>query len=152
MLSENELKTRLMEIMRVVSAYAGKNDDLRKALSDVLERPIAVGVEMNQADFGIDSMPSPFALLREKGTDGFRDWVTSLAIEDLKKVISAHRLDATGNARKWKTKEKLVDFLIERVIGRSKQGGAFKDYGDSPNANEDDPNKPMHPSGGSAAF
>jgi hypothetical protein len=53
MLSENELKTRLMEIMRVVSAYAGKNDDLRKALSDVLERPIAVGVEMNQADFGI---------------------------------------------------------------------------------------------------
>ena len=108
MLSENELKTRLMEIMRVVSAYAGKNDDLRKALSDVLERPIAVDVEMNQADFGIDSMPSPFALLQEKGTDGFRDWVTSLAIEDLKKVISAHRLDATGNARKWKTKEKLV--------------------------------------------
>lgn len=151
MLSENEIKTRLMDIVRVVSAHVGKNEELRKALSDVLERTGNVEVDENRPELALDAIPSPFALIQEMGSDRFREWVSSLEIDDLKKIISAHRLDATGNARKWKTKEKLVDFVVERVTDRSKQGGAFKGYGDTTIPTENDPNKPMHPSGGSAA-
>jgi len=151
MLNENEIKMRLMDIARVISAHAGKNEELRKALSDIFERTSNAELDENRTDLGLDVMPSPFALLQEKGTDRFREWVSSLEIDDLKKVISSHRLDATGNARKWKTKDKLVDFVVERVTDRSKQGGTFKDYGDTNVSAENDPNKPMHPSGGSAA-
>lgn len=151
MLNESEIKTRLTEIVRAISVHAGKNEEFRKVLSDIFERKGNVELDSNQQDLELDLMPSPFALLQEKGADGFREWVSSLEIDDLKKVISAHRLDATGNARKWKTKDKLVNFVVDRVMDRSKQGGAFKDYGDSGIVTKNDPNKPMHPSGGSAA-
>jgi len=151
MLNENEIKTRLMEIVRVISAHVCKNEELRKALSDILERTSNVALDENRPDLALDAMPSPFALIQEMGSVRFREWVSSLEIDDLKKVISAHRLDATGNARKWKIKDKLVDFVVERVTDRSKQGVTFKGYGDANVSAENDPNKPMHPSGGSAA-
>jgi len=131
MLNENEIKTRLTDIVRVISAHAGKNEEFRKALADILERTTNMELNENQQDLGPSLMPSPFAILQEKGTDGFREWVSSLEIDVLKKVISAHRLDGTGNARKWKTKDKLVEFVVARVTDRSRQGGSFKGYGDS---------------------
>ena len=96
----------------------------------------------------------PFVARQDRGQDGFRKWLESQSIEHLKAIISEHRLDATGNARKWKTKEKLVELIIDRVESRAKQGGVFRRYGEPTttdgviDATPEEPNEAVNPGGG----
>ena len=116
------------KLTRAISA-AAKDSDFAAALSHFFsdgqpaqEERVAI------SDHRPDRTTDPF--VARQGQDGFRSWIDSQSIEQLKSIVSEHLLDVTGNARKWKTREKLVELIIERVESRAKQRGVFRRYGE----------------------
>ena len=131
MLSKNELNRRLVALANLLSEQAAKDSEFAAALSALLGSP-ALSRDEDQTAITSPKEPTldPFNVRQESGEAGFRSWIDSQSIEQLKTIISAHRLDPTGNARKWKTKEKLVELIIDRVESRAKQGDMFRRYGE----------------------
>jgi len=154
MLSKNELNRRLVALTNLLSEQAVKDTEFAAALSALFGLPEPSRDE-DQTAMTSPKEPTldPFTVRQESGEAGLRTWIDSQSIGQLKTIISAHRLDPTGNARKWKTKEKLVELIIDRVESRVKQGDVFRRYGEdaaddngSPTATEE-PNKAVNASG-----
>jgi hypothetical protein len=131
MLNSSEIKKRLIALASLIAEQAAKDSDFAVALSELLlnvqadqEEPTVI------SDHRPDRTTNPFVARQNYGQEGFRNWLDSQSIEQLKAIISEHRLDATGNVRKWKTKEKLVELIIDRVENRVKHGTAFRRYGE----------------------
>lgn len=54
--------------------------------------------------------------------------LNSFGIDNLKKIVSQHRLDSGGLTRKWKDKQRLIKLIVDRVESRSKKGDVFRKY------------------------
>jgi hypothetical protein len=46
-----------------------------------------------------------------------------MELSELRAIVSEKRLDTTGKVRRWKTKNKVVDFIMEEARKRSRVGG-----------------------------
>lgn len=55
-------------------------------------------------------------------------YLNVLDIDQLKEIVTQHRFDPTGLARKWKNKNRLIRFIGSRVRSRSKKGDVFRKY------------------------
>jgi hypothetical protein len=155
MLSSSEIKKRLAALASLIAEQAAKDNDFAAALSDLFSDSRPDQEErVSISDHIPEPTVDPFVARQDRGQEGFRNWLDSQSIEQLKAIISEHRLDATGNARKWKTKEKLVELIIDRVESRAKQGGVFRRYGEPATTDgmivgtQEEPNKAVTPSGG----
>lgn len=58
----------------------------------------------------------------EAGPDRFRDWLGEQSFEALQSFVVAGRFDTTGKVRRWKEKERVLDFLYREVQRRAKFG------------------------------
>jgi len=76
----------------------------------------------------------PFEMYRTKGEEGFKSWLETLDVATLKAMVRQHRLDPSRLSDKWKTKERFVSLIVERVPARLKQGDVFRHYGDRDDA------------------
>lgn len=68
----------------------------------------------------------PQAVFAERGESGLRESLTSLEIEQLKDVISAHAMDASRLAMKWSNRDRLIEHIVTTSIARAKKGDAFR--------------------------
>ncbi len=66
----------------------------------------------------------PFALFSE-GEASLRDGLSRLDIEQLKDIIAEHGMDQSKLAMKWKSADRLVDFIVTTVSARARKGRAF---------------------------
>ena len=66
-----------------------------------------------------------FKILREEGEDGLRKTLDSLGLTELKAVLLAYDLDRQRLARKWKNKERLKEYIFERLVAQFKSGRVF---------------------------
>jgi len=71
----------------------------------------------------------PFQVLSDRGALGLRAFLQAVSIQDLKGIVRAHRLDPSRLSDKWRSQERLVDFVTERVESRARQGDVFRQYG-----------------------
>lgn len=69
-----------------------------------------------------------FGIFSEGGEKALRDRLNSLELNALRRIVRHHGLDHSKLAEKWKSKERLINLIIERVSARSDKGKAFKDY------------------------
>lgn len=46
-----------------------------------------------------------------------KEELTALDINSLKDIVNMHKLDPKSTVRKWKDKDKIIDFIIERRKG-----------------------------------
>jgi len=66
-----------------------------------------------------------FRILREQGEDGLKHALENLELTELRAVLLAYDLDRQRLARKWKNKERLRKFILERLIAHYKSGDVF---------------------------
>lgn len=69
----------------------------------------------------------PYSLLREGGPERLRAVLLALNIEELKALVKARGLDSARLVHKWKDREKIVDFVVQRLTSRADVGVAFRD-------------------------
>jgi hypothetical protein len=68
----------------------------------------------------------PFAVYGEVGEAGLRSRLDELELEQLRDIIAEQGMNNDGLAMKWKTRARLVDRIVERVVDRSAKGEAFR--------------------------
>lgn len=66
----------------------------------------------------------PFALYLE-GESTLREALARLDIEQLKDVVAEHGMDQSKLAMKWKSTDRLIDFIVTTVSARARKGRAF---------------------------
>lgn len=125
---QRNLKATLRKLTELIVQEAERNQDFARQLTDVLgltQNEIPSREKRGLQDVEVD----PFEALREKGADGFRGWLNSLSIDALRSIVRQHRLDSSRLSDRWKTKERFVDLICERVNARSRHGESFRHYG-----------------------
>jgi hypothetical protein len=72
--------------------------------------------------------PGPFDPFEiyQGGETELRDRLATLSVEQLKDIVAEHRMDHTQLARKWKTRERLIDFVVRVVADSSRKRDAFR--------------------------
>ena len=130
MLSETtKLRKALKRLAELVADEAEANPDFASALAETLGLvPAREPGATQEQKHGKGAVPNPFDLFAEKGSEGFRTWLQEQNAQDLRAIIGKYRLDPSQLSRKWKTKQRLEDLILERVAARSKQGEAFRGY------------------------
>jgi hypothetical protein len=68
----------------------------------------------------------PFALLAV-GEPHLRFELTKLNLEQLKDVVAEYGMDTSRLALKWKSPERLIDFIVTTVAARNRKGDVFRD-------------------------
>jgi isoleucyl-tRNA synthetase len=127
MLNESsEIRRRLKLLAQLVWEEAERNPEFAKALAELLAVQSTGEKPKKRAK---TPALDPFEVFREKGIDGFRAWLNELSLEDLRNIVRQQRFDPSRLSDKWKTKERFVQLVLERVESRSKQGDVFRFYG-----------------------
>lgn len=66
----------------------------------------------------------PFAVY-SNGEPALRDALGQLTIEQLKDIVAEHGMDQSKLAMKWKSADRLTDFILTMVSSRARKGKAF---------------------------
>jgi len=67
----------------------------------------------------------PFEVYGESGDAGLREKLATLDIEAIKDIVAEHGMDTAKLAMKWKSQQRLIDFVADTVAARAKKGQAF---------------------------
>jgi hypothetical protein len=105
---EIESDTTLAE--RIVASVDGESSEKQT------RRKVAIGFD-------------PFEALRQGSEMALRERLEALEIRTLKAVITQHGLDTTRLAQKWRDKDRLVTFIVERISARAEKGDVFREIG-----------------------
>lgn len=73
-------------------------------------------------------IPDVFTIFSQGGEEALRAVLDPLELPVLRKVVSQHGLDPSKLAVKWRNKERLVQLIMDRVLGRSEKGKTFEKY------------------------
>jgi hypothetical protein len=130
----NTSLNRLARIFEVILEEARNDPDFAAKLNIVLgtESPRrATGAEpanpsLRRSNRRAKAVVDPFKLLMA-GEDNLRKELGKLNLEQLKDVVAEYGMDSSKLALKWKSRERLADFIITTVVARNRKGDAFRD-------------------------
>lgn len=124
MLSKSEFRKVMHRLVDVICDEAESNPRLAERLQAALGLTSEDTKRAPKRQAALD----PFAVLEEHGVSGLRRQLDDIDLNDLKAIVRLHRLDPSRLSDKWKTRDRFIDLIVERVDARAKQGSAFRDY------------------------
>ena len=68
----------------------------------------------------------PFAVFYEGGSEGLRTRLDALGLEQLRDIVAEHGMDNDRLAMRWKTRDRVISRIIDRVEARAAKGSAFR--------------------------
>ncbi|GAA4724099.1 hypothetical protein [Brevibacillus fulvus] len=68
-----------------------------------------------------------FSIFSKEGAEGLRNNLEQYDIEAIKKIVAVNGLDPSQKVRRWKTKVKIIDFVVEVIEKKMSHGSAFID-------------------------
>lgn len=68
----------------------------------------------------------PFAVYADRGVSGLRQALATLDLEQLRNIVAEHGMDHDRLAMKWKTPDRVIGRIVERVEAVSNKGFAFR--------------------------
>jgi hypothetical protein len=107
---------------------------LLRAIADIIESdkklPENIIEELNQLKSERQRFESKdslgiFKILESEGADPLRSKLRQLSIQELKGIISFHRLDPSRKSSKWKNPDKLIGLIMDMAVNRAKHGDVF---------------------------
>lgn len=71
-------------------------------------------------------LPDVFSIFMEKGAVSLQEELQLYEVQILKQIVSNSHLDTAGKVRRWRSKERIINFIIDAVDKRVSQGDAFR--------------------------
>jgi hypothetical protein len=68
----------------------------------------------------------PYDVYAEVGETGLRDRLSQLELEQLRDIIAEYGMNTDGLAMRWRTADRVVGRIVERVVDRAAKGDAFR--------------------------
>jgi hypothetical protein len=126
MSDDREIAKRVAHILRILAGNIEENPELLKDIGlnlvDVPVKKRKTKAEELSVEFDI------FEVFAQGGEQALRQKLNPLELRTLKRIIAQHGFDSSKLAEKWRTKERLVNLIIDRVTARSDKGRIFKEY------------------------
>jgi len=124
---DKEIAKRVAHILRILAKKIEENPNILNGSELILGDIPAVSrkkkkTEEPAIDFDI------FRIFAEGGREALQEKLELLDLRTLKKIVSQYGFDPSKLAKKWRNKERLVNFILDRVSARSDKGRVFKEY------------------------
>jgi hypothetical protein len=119
-----EIAKRVVQILRIVAKTIEENP---KILTDTELSRLDVPVIKRKTNTPLIDF-SVFEVFAKGGEPALRQQLEHLEIKILKGIIAKNSFDPSKLTQKWRKKDRLVDFIAERVTARSKKGQVFQEY------------------------
>lgn len=124
------MSSKIEAFFRVILEEVKKNprfrDELTRALTDESEVRQQLDSGRGKArNRRTAAVLDPYEAIKQ-GEDALRRMLEELTVEQLKDVVSQFAVDPSKLALKWKSKEKLVDLILQTTKGRLEKGDAFR--------------------------
>lgn len=123
----DKLKVSLEALVGEVIAEAARNPRFAQRLSASLGISESYVAPVPRAGFGGRRAPAvvdPIELARS-GEQALRDQLKELNLEQLKDVVADFGMDQGKLVMKWKTRERIIDRIIEFAMARAVKGDVF---------------------------
>jgi|GEM_PF-1148113 len=127
----NMLKKKLESLAKLLGDEAERNPRFREQLQAILERSTYTVEHPRRIKTEAPETPDPFDAFRTMGPEKFRAHLGEMRLETLRQIVRHHRLDPSRLSERWKSKDRFVDIICQRVEARAKQGEVFRDYSTS---------------------
>lgn len=69
-----------------------------------------------------------FQVYAREGGEGLYERLAGLDVIALKRIVAIHGFDQAKLAEKWRSKQRLLNLILDRVAARNDKGRVFKDY------------------------
>ncbi len=123
------LETRLAALFDAILEEARRNPRFAEKLAAALEALKAAGdVDTPRKGKGGRRAPAafdPVAIYRE-GDEVLRQRLAPLELEQLRDIVAEYGMDPGKLVMKWKTKERVIEHIIETATTRARKGEAFR--------------------------
>lgn len=124
---QNEIAAQVVRFLRRLARHIEENPESLKGMEIAthdIPKLTKGRSKAKKLDFDL------FQILSEGGEDGLRRKLEPLGLHDLKGIISKHGFDTSKLAEKWRTKDRLINLIVDRAKARSDKGNVFKAYGE----------------------
>src|ERR1051326_1599474 len=91
----------------------------------IRKSPVADASSPRRSNRRAKASVDPFALL-SAGEDHLRAELAKLDLEQMKDVVAEYGMDTSRLALKWKSRERLPDFIFTTVVFRNTQGDRLR--------------------------
>jgi len=125
----------LFQIARAVADQADTNPDFREMLLRAIHQPEQTACQMRipsdvpavgrGKNRRAPAVLNPIEVVRE-GEAVLRSRLAVLTLDQLRDIVAEHGLDPGRLVMKWKTPERVIDWIIEKATVRSRHGDAFR--------------------------
>lgn len=69
-----------------------------------------------------------FEVYATQGDEGLAEKLDGLDVMGLKRIVAMHGFDQSKLAEKWRSKQRLINLILDRVAARNDKGKVFKNY------------------------
>lgn len=129
------VRKTLQRLVDLLADEAERNPAFAEALAELFISPPTSTRSKSKEEPILD----PFSTFQAKGKEGLRASLNGLSIEQLRSIVRQHRFDPSRLSDKWKSRERFIEVICERVEARSRQGDAFRHYGRKTEGQESSP-------------
>lgn len=117
---------RLEALFKVLAEEVDRNPHFAERLAAALDCVEARGEsERSKSGRRARAVLDPVAIYRE-GETILRERLLSLDLEQLRDIVAGYGMDPGKLVMKWKTRERVVDHIVETAAARARKGEAFR--------------------------
>lgn len=117
----DDIKASIKKIIK----EARNDGELKALLAELVDLASEENTSEKRTRVKVDVDINPISLAANEGIDRLAEELEKLEIDQLVAVIKKYGLDKTRRSYKWKTKEKLVSLIKEKVSASSTRGDVF---------------------------
>ena len=117
-----DIDKQLSKFFKVIQDEVRTNQEFAQKIEKIFsDSEVTKNVRKRKA-----SVLNPESVLLEHGEDYLEYQLKLLELEELRDIISEFGMDPSKRAIKWKTKDKVIDHIIDVSRNRSSKGNAFR--------------------------
>lgn len=117
------IEKQLKQVFEVIIKEVKTNEEFAKKIEAALEKE---AVEIKAKRRGRQPALINPNIVVERGEDILKEELEKLEVAQLKDVICQYTMDPAKLTSRWKSKEKLMNYITEVTLARNKKGDAFR--------------------------
>ena len=117
------IEKQLKQVFEVIINEVKSNEEFAKKIEIALEKEVT---EIKAKRRGRQPALINPNVIVTKGEDILKEELEKLEVAQLKDVICQYTMDPAKMTNRWKSKEKLMNYITEVTLARTKKGDAFR--------------------------
>lgn len=124
-----DMEKLLKEFCEVIIEEINKNEEFSNKVKKILVENTKIEKDKLKTKKKVlsekDILINPYEILLE-GTEVLENKLSKLELQDLKNIVEYYSMDPSKSFKRWRKKERFINFILEVSILRANKGNAFR--------------------------